>query len=603
MYDEFPLMKKIIDKKIILKRLDNIKYFIDNFYYNEKNIKLLNIYNSGHINDINILSYYDETKYFKYWNKNKNRILNTSKDKNNLIENSISLYKNFNNDCILYFSTTIIALCNKYKLYNILDINMTTLKRLLGSCIRNFNYYGIINKNNKKLAKKILKKYGNDNQKLIKNIKVLNNNKELNKEKGINIIIYDIVSKKLSDKKLEKYFKILDNKGVFIIIYEKNRDDKIKDNILEKYDNEIINFNNIKMKTYFKTKQKKEIIKNKKKYLIFSKYFDKLQNNFPKNWIEAKDTNNIDFLYMDSIFSTDKLIYSIYSKTKSKGLFNKDKSKDFNDKSILHNYVKKDNLEIFKKYFMDQYDINNLNNLNQYKKKYNYLFKKHKHWIVKPEPGGQGIGIRLFDNLDKLLKYVKEYDGTFYGKKTKKWVLQKYISNPLLIPKTMKKFHLRFYYFVSNINNKLDCYIYMQGCFYPSKYKYTLNNLDFDVHDTHGSATKIKEKGFFPQYFKKLYGNKNTKKVYNDIINIFTYISSIIDFNCFKPDSKNCFHLIGTDIMINDNFETKLIELNMEPGFRPFMWFPKKGKEFQKELIYITTNHNINKIKNFIKVN
>mgnify|MGYP000282682211 CR=1 FL=1 len=50
-----------------------------------------------------------------------------------------------------------------------------------------------------------------------------------------------------------------------------------------------------------------------------------------------------------------------------------------------------------------------------------------------------------------------------------------------------------------NINNKIECYLFKDGCFYPSKYKYTLDNLDFDIHDTHGSATKINEKGFYPE--------------------------------------------------------------------------------------------------------
>ena len=54
--------------------------------------------------------------------------------------------------------------------------------------------------------------------------------------------------------------------------------------------------------------------------------------------------------------------------------------------------------------------------------------------------------------------------------------------------------------------------------------------------------------------------------------------------------------------MINDKFETKLIELNMEPGFRPFMWFPKKGEIFKKELLEIVLNKTPNNIKYFIKV-
>ena len=593
--NDYPLMKDIVSEKDIDKRIENIKYYVSNFYYDNDKLTLYNLYKSTHINDINISSYYDEKKYKSYWDKNKSKII-----KEGILNISDKLYNKYNEDNVLYFETTIIALCDRYLSKSVLDLRMTTPKRLIGSCIRNIKYIGIANKSKQKNYNKYIKKYGNKNQVII--------NKLNDMSKKVNIIILDIIGKEKSKylKKISSLWNKLTNKGVFIIICNIN-DNNLNIKFLKNKQSEIIYFNNQKIKVYFKTnknnKNNKNNNKNKKTYLILSKYFNGFDKYFPKNWVKmGPNAKYVDFLYGDSLFVSDKLFYSLKSNIKSKGIYDKNPNKNFNDKGVLHNFVKKDNPKIFNKYFMEQHDIINLNNLSKYDSLFSKLFKKHKYWIVKPEPGGQGIGIKLFDNKVKLIDYMSKYTGKFRGKKTNKWVLQKYIDNPLLIPTSNKKFHLRFIFIVMNIGSKIECYLFKDGCFYPSKYAYTLKNLDFDIHDTHGSATKINEKGFFPEYFKELYGKSKTNKVYEDLINIFKYISSIIEFECYKKESKNCFHLIGADIMITDNFETKLIELNMEPGFRPFMWFPKKGEFFKKELLEITLNKSPKNIKHFIKV-
>lgn len=73
--------------------------------------------------------------------------------------------------------------------------------------------------------------------------------------------------------------------------------------------------------------------------------------------------------------------------------------------------------------------------------------KKNKHYIVKPENGCQGKGIYLVDNPAKI-------------EKNSQVIVQKYISNPMLIDNL--KFDLRIYVLITCVN-PLRVYLYKDG--------------------------------------------------------------------------------------------------------------------------------------------
>jgi len=55
-------------------------------------------------------------------------------------------------------------------------------------------------------------------------------------------------------------------------------------------------------------------------------------------------------------------------------------------------------------------------------------------WIVKPGRKSRGRGIEVFKSHSEIMAYIKNNSGS-------KWVVQKYIENPLIIEK--KKFDIR----------------------------------------------------------------------------------------------------------------------------------------------------------------
>ena len=55
-------------------------------------------------------------------------------------------------------------------------------------------------------------------------------------------------------------------------------------------------------------------------------------------------------------------------------------------------------------------------------------------WIVKPGTKSRGRGIEVLRNFDEIMKHTIDNKGS-------KWVIQKYIENPMIIDR--KKFDIR----------------------------------------------------------------------------------------------------------------------------------------------------------------
>ena len=183
-------------------------------------------------------------------------------------------------------------------------------------------------------------------------------------------------------------------------------------------------------------------------------------------------------------------------------------------------------------------------------------------------PSNSGLGIEIMNSeksLNKIKQSLHKYDYI---------IASEYITNPLLIYET--KFHFRIYIIISIINNKLSGYVfdkYFMTIFAKEKYK----NSDYGnkkIHDTHSTYG---EGIVFPNdipFDKINYDNFNE----NDKINIINQIKEIAKYIIIIVSNyvilqKNCingFHLFGSDFMIDETLQVKLIECNRFSNYNTF---------------------------------
>ena len=477
---------------------------------------------------------------------------------------------------MLYFEIVLLSLISRYNANNILDVFYTTDKRIVGSLLHYKNYTLITDsvKIKNKLKKYIKSLNKGHEYKFIKSLSKVND--------LYDIIFIDTESPKYNKPELEKYLDYSTKKtGVIIYSYYK----KITDKIHKNYKYEIITFNNQKLLIYFNK------IETKNNYIVMTPFIENPQIYFDNTWEPMnKLTDYVDLIFIEIQYQKYKKIYDIKSKYKS--LININLKFNFVNKLDLYNYVKKDNKIIYKKYFMENYEIkNNKNCLKQIKK----IFEKSNYWIVKPIPGYAGFGIKLFNNYKKCSDYIKNFNKKItYKSKDTKWVIQKYIDNPLIIKKYNKKFHLRVHILITVVDNKINLYLFKHHGFVLADKKFTLDNLSAKIHDTHFKSTKKEEGGIYPKYFDKMYGKEERLKVDKQILELFKYIKKQLVLECYT-ESKNCFKYYGADIIITNNYKVKLLEINGSTGGNIFKIYPKYKNHFYKGMFDIVTKNVVSK--------
>lgn len=335
-----------------------------------------------------------------------------------------------------------------------------------------------------------------------------------------------------------------------------------------------------------------------------------LDNELKKrgNW-KKSNKKKVDFLYINGHYEYTsnryKKLQNELPNATVKNLLDIKSKESISLKNNLYKNMKKKYPKIYKKYFPDQFDINlnNLNNLFKIKK----AFSKNKLWILKPVFSFGGKGIKLFNNFNDFKIYILNLKKQFKCN-SKNWnkkcfyVLSSYISNTKLY--NNKKFHIRLYFLITYFNNKKKCYYSKNGYLLHAKKDYNLNNLNFNIHNSHTNSTDGAI--FFPECLD------NTDKLYPQFNELFKYISKLINPKCYeminrKFNSKNCFEVFICDIMITNDNKIKCLEINSKVGYSE-----RFGKKFFKIFFNSLLSKTIDKLyppinkfkkyKNFIKV-
>ncbi|ETO14951.1 hypothetical protein RFI_22417 [Reticulomyxa filosa] len=221
-------------------------------------------------------------------------------------------------------------------------------------------------------------------------------------------------------------------------------------------------------------------------------------------------------------------------------------------------------------------------------------FKQHPNgtqWIMKPVAKCQGKGIFLFTKLSDISDWKSQVRLAFGNapfpqqtNQVESYVVQKYISNPLLIGG--KKFDLRIYVLVTSFS-PLVAWLYRSGFARFSGSRYTSHSSQINnthIHLTNHAIQKTHENY---KIFQKLqsdnggdlkwnlrslklyliakYGNKKCNELFTEIQNVI--IGSLLAVQPAMIQDKHCFELYGYDILIDNKFKVWLLEVNSMPSF------------------------------------
>ena len=203
-------------------------------------------------------------------------------------------------------------------------------------------------------------------------------------------------------------------------------------------------------------------------------------------------------------------------------------------------------------------------------------------WIVKPGAKSRGRGICTFADLSKLLKYVDAGTGSA---QSSQWVVQKYMENPLCVAN--HKFDLRQWVLVTDWN-PLTVWFYDECYARFSVEPYTTDDSALEnsyVHLVNNSISKQSEE------FKKLIKTENGEHIHGymwsheqmgawmkhqtgrDLMEekIKPRMMDIAKWSLMCASEciehrKNSWELYGFDFMVDENYNTWLIEINSSPA-------------------------------------
>ena len=285
-------------------------------------------------------------------------------------------------------------------------------------------------------------------------------------------------------------------------------------------------------------------------------HFEKANHDIFKrrgNWRKyKKGDKKIDFVYVDRYIKFDKnFLYNLDVKIENFAM-------------ILEGGNKREIVDLFLKDPKTRKYVPNQIAFNPHDIEEDVLdfIKTGKIYIAKPVSGASGENIEIIKNKKEFNSNISNFKKSFFRrdkkiKDGKNWVLQEYITNPLLY--NGKKFHIRANICMTNEGkNFLDKQLQIIPAF--EKYKKS----DFknkNIHDTHAKDNPY----FIDNYLNSDLKEEQIKKIKKEVIKISKKFLDKVKIKCYQG-LENCFNIFGLDIIFLEDFNPIFIEANITPG-------------------------------------
>jgi hypothetical protein len=264
----------------------------------------------------------------------------------------------------------------------------------------------------------------------------------------------------------------------------------------------------------------------------------------------------LDFIYLDGKYLTDPVINSVRARLKN--IVSEEKRQITLKDRLMVNLRR---IPAARKYTLNQLEID-LSDKN-YLEKIRGWYKPGQVYIFKDINSYAGKGILVVKSYDELITYIQKIIPKYkplwrntLKDRFRMWVLQEYITNPLLYDGY--KFHIRWYLFYLPGGKSFNL---SRGEIATAKQPYQkVDWANTDIHDTH---FQDRDGDIFPGILKLPPGILT--KIYSQIDDISNLALQIPRAKCY-PESERCYELFGMDLMITDEYHVKILEINEKIG-------------------------------------
>ncbi|CBZ55627.1 putative tubulin-tyrosine ligase family protein [Neospora caninum Liverpool] len=212
--------------------------------------------------------------------------------------------------------------------------------------------------------------------------------------------------------------------------------------------------------------------------------------------------------------------------------------------------------------------------------------KQETVYILKPDAGTQGAGLKLVSDLDQIPKEILEgQDG---------YIVQQYICNPYLLDN--RKFDFRVYVLITAVTPKLSVFVSRRSLvrFCTEDYEPPCpGNMNNEFMHLTNYAINKDHRGFVRS--SNVHDRTSSKRLLDDVFEdllqqnvdveyVWRQIVSMVEkvMTAFKPllalkyDSiyrdttprSRCFQIVGLDILLDANCKAWLLEVNGNPSLR-----------------------------------